>query len=148
MKLASLASTGVALSACRADMTDPPVSARPPASVTIPAAAMTATSAHTPTDTPTPQPAATVTPPPATPAIAVVQPAIARPEAFIRYAAEMRQRATEWGDQAYGAIVVRDGLVVGLGPSRVVINHDATAHAEMEAIRDASRRLGTADLSG
>jgi len=30
----------------------------------------------------------------------------------------------------------------------VVVNRDPTAHAEMEAIRDAARRLGTRDLSG
>ena len=60
----------------------------------------------------------------------------------------MRRLAVESGDQAYGAIIVREARVVGLGPSRVVVGRDATAHAEMEAIRDASRRLGSADLSG
>lgn len=76
------------------------------------------------------------------------QPADATPAAFARYAAEMRRDAIASGDQAYGAIIVKDGRVVGLGPSRVMVNRDATAHAEMEAIRDASRRLNTADLSG
>jgi tRNA(Arg) A34 adenosine deaminase TadA len=60
----------------------------------------------------------------------------------------MRQLAIASGDQAYGAIVVKDNQVVGLGPSRVVMLQDVTAHAEMEAIRDASRRLVTPDLSG
>jgi tRNA(Arg) A34 adenosine deaminase TadA len=52
------------------------------------------------------------------------------------------------GDQPYGAVVVKDGHIVGEGPSRVVTRRDPTAHAEMEAIRDAAKRLGTRDLSG
>lgn len=60
----------------------------------------------------------------------------------------MRQRALAAGDQAYGAIIVRDGRIVGEAPSRVVTARDPTAHAEMEAIRDAARRLGTASLVG
>ncbi len=63
-------------------------------------------------------------------------------------AGEMKRIAVTAGDQPYGAVVVKDGRIVGEGPSRVVTNHDATAHAEMEAIRDASRRLGTGNLSG
>ncbi len=68
-------------------------------------------------------------------------------EAFIGRAFEMRSRAVEIGDQAYGAAVVRDGIIVGQSPSHVVVNRDPTAHAEMEAIRDAARRLGSRDLS-
>jgi tRNA(Arg) A34 adenosine deaminase TadA len=44
--------------------------------------------------------------------------------------------------------VVKDGKIVGEAPSRVLTNQDPTAHAEMEAIRDAARKLGTRDLSG
>jgi guanine deaminase len=61
---------------------------------------------------------------------------------------EMKRRAVGSGDQPYGAIVVKDGQVVGEGPSRVVTNGDPTAHAEMEAIRDAARRLDTRNLAG
>jgi tRNA(Arg) A34 adenosine deaminase TadA len=67
---------------------------------------------------------------------------------FMARARDMRDRATASGDQPYGAVVVRDGTIVGLGPSRVVVGPDATGHAEMEAIRDAGRTLGTQDLSG
>ena len=59
----------------------------------------------------------------------------------------MRAEAEARGDHSYGAVVVRNGEVVGFGPSCVVTDTDATAHAEMVAIRDASRRLGRADLS-
>ena len=49
---------------------------------------------------------------------------------------------------ASGTIVVRDGKIVGEGVSAVVTDRDPTAHAEMQAIRDAARRLRTNDLSG
>ena len=61
---------------------------------------------------------------------------------------EMRRISVERGDQAYGAVVVKDGRVVGEGVSAVITANDPTAHAEMQAIRDAARRLGTRDLSG
>jgi tRNA(Arg) A34 adenosine deaminase TadA len=44
--------------------------------------------------------------------------------------------------------VVRNGQIVGEGVSAVLTTPDPTAHAEMQAIRDAARRLGTADLAG
>lgn len=61
---------------------------------------------------------------------------------------EMRRRATERGDQPYGAVIVKGGVIVGEGVSAVVTGNDPTAHAEMQAIRDAARRLGTGNLSG
>ncbi len=79
---------------------------------------------------------------------AIDQPDQPGPSAFINRAFEMRRQAEEDGDQSYGAIVVRDGRIVGQAPSRVVVNRDPTAHAEMQAIRDAARRLGSRDLSG
>ena len=59
----------------------------------------------------------------------------------------MRRLAVESGDQGYGAVVVRAGEIVGQAPSHVVVNGDPTAHAEMEAIRDAARRLGSRNLA-
>ena len=58
----------------------------------------------------------------------------------------MRILVLETGDQGYGAVIVKDGRIVGQAPSRVVVNRDPTAHAEMEAIRDAARNLGARDL--
>ena len=60
----------------------------------------------------------------------------------------MRRLAQSWQDQPYGAVLVLDGAVIGDGPSRVVKNNDVTAHAEREAIRDATRRLGRQNLAG
>jgi guanine deaminase len=60
----------------------------------------------------------------------------------------MRRAAEAGGDQPYGAVVVIDGRIVAEAPSRVVDRRDPTAHAEMEAIRDACARLGTRSLAG
>jgi tRNA(Arg) A34 adenosine deaminase TadA len=68
-------------------------------------------------------------------------------QSFIDRAFEMKRLAESAGDQSYGAIVARGNEVVGLGPSRVVVKRDITAHAEREAIRDAQGTLGTSDLS-
>jgi tRNA(Arg) A34 adenosine deaminase TadA len=67
---------------------------------------------------------------------------------FIGAAFKMRDEAVRAGDQAYGAVVVKDGHIIGFGPSRVVLKKDWTAHAEREAIREAQARLGRKDLSG
>lgn len=67
---------------------------------------------------------------------------------FIKRAFEMRDLAVETGDQPYGAIVVRGSEIIGQSPSHVVVHNDPTAHAEMEAIRDAARRTGSRDLGG
>jgi tRNA(Arg) A34 adenosine deaminase TadA len=48
----------------------------------------------------------------------------------------------------FGAVVVRGTRIVGRGWNRVLCSSDPTAHAEVEAIRDACARLGTHDLSG
>lgn len=76
----------------------------------------------------------------------IEQPKAATPEAFIDRAFALRDLARDQGDQPYGAVVVKHGRIVGQAPSRVVTNGDPTAHAEIEALRDAARRLGTRDL--
>lgn len=78
----------------------------------------------------------------------LAQPEAPGPRAFAARALALRDAALASGDQGYGAVIVKEGRIVGGAPSRVVINRDPTAHAEMEAIRDAARRLGTRDLSG
>lgn len=66
----------------------------------------------------------------------------------MRRAEALRDEAVRAGDQPYGAVVLRGDAIIGAAPSRVVTANDPTAHAEMEAIRDAARRLGTRELSG
>ncbi len=67
---------------------------------------------------------------------------------FYDAAAALRQLAQSWGDQPYGAVLVMAGVIVGVGPSRVVVDGDPSAHAERVALRDAQQRLGQPSLAG
>lgn len=69
--------------------------------------------------------------------------------AFLREAISLSQEkmnANEGGP--FGAVIVRDGEIVGRGWNRVTSSNDPTAHAEIEAIRDACRRLSVFALRG
>lgn len=48
----------------------------------------------------------------------------------------------------FGAVIVKNGKVIGKGHNKVLSKNDATCHGEMEAIRSASRKLKNFDLSG
>ncbi len=48
----------------------------------------------------------------------------------------------------FGAVVVRDGVIIGRGFNRVTLDNDPTAHAEVVAIRDACSAVGSFDLRG
>ena len=48
----------------------------------------------------------------------------------------------------FGAVVVKDGKIVGRGHNSVLLYNDATCHGEIMAIKDASKNLGNFDLSG
>jgi len=71
----------------------------------------------------------------------------ATPRELTAAAFAMRDKAAAAGDQPYGAVVARDGELVGWGPSRVRELGESVGHAEREAMRDAQRRIGE-DLSG
>jgi tRNA(Arg) A34 adenosine deaminase TadA len=77
----------------------------------------------------------------------IAQPAERTKAAFLAHARALRDQAVREGDQPYGAVVVRDGVIVGEGRNFVVRDSDPTAHSELLAVRDAARRLGTRDLS-
>ena len=69
-------------------------------------------------------------------------------EFYMREALELARQAAEAGETPVGAVVVdSSGNIVGRGRNRIE-ERDATAHAEMEAIRDASRNLGARRLDG
>lgn len=51
------------------------------------------------------------------------------------------------GGKPFGAVLVREGQVIATAVNEVLTSHDPTDHAEMRAIRDACRQLGTPDLS-
>jgi len=68
--------------------------------------------------------------------------------AFMREALALAERAGAEGEVPVGAVVVRDGAVIGRGWNRPIGSHDPTAHAEIEALRDAARRVGNYRLPG
>ena len=51
------------------------------------------------------------------------------------------------GGGPFGAVIARDGEIIATGVNRVTVNNGPTAHAEVSAIRSASQRLGTFNLS-
>ena len=61
---------------------------------------------------------------------------------------EAKEGITKGHGGPFGSVIVKDGVVVGKGHNRVLLNNDPTCHGEMEAIRDASRNLKTYDLTG
>jgi len=70
-------------------------------------------------------------------------------EKFMRRAIELSaQSADQPGTRPYGAVVVKDGKIVGEGLNHSPGTFDPTSHGEVEAIRDACRNLETLDLSG
>ena len=46
----------------------------------------------------------------------------------------------------FGCCIVKDGKIIALSHNKVILTHDPTSHAEIEAIRTASKKLGTHDL--
>ncbi len=78
----------------------------------------------------------------------MIEPSAAADEAFMRQALELAIAADREGDMGAGAIIVRAGRIIGRGRNRIRTRRDPTLHAETEAISDACRALGTADLAG
>ena len=69
-------------------------------------------------------------------------------EQFMRQAIELASENVKNGGGPFGALVVKDGIIIGKGTNRVTANNDPTAHAEVVAIRDACSKLGSFQLSG
>jgi len=67
-------------------------------------------------------------------------------EELMRHIIEATREAINNGQTPFGACIVKDGEIIGLHTA-TWDSGDATAHAEVEAIRKASKLLGTADLS-
>ena len=67
---------------------------------------------------------------------------------MMREAIRLATESVERGGGPFGAVIVKDGEIIAGRSNSVTIDNDPTAHAEVNAIRDAARRLGTFDLSG
>ena len=69
-------------------------------------------------------------------------------EAYMRQAMQLGEAAGAEGDLGIGAVIVRDGKVIGRGRNRMNTQRNPMIHAETDAIADALKALGTAYLSG
>jgi tRNA(Arg) A34 adenosine deaminase TadA len=67
---------------------------------------------------------------------------------FLRKAVEIAASGIPEGAGPFGAVIVKEGNILTGTSNRVVLNSDPTAHAEILAIREAARLLGTHDLDG
>ena len=69
-------------------------------------------------------------------------------ESFMREAIKLSLDNIDHDGGPFGAVIVKDGKIIARGVNRVTASVDPTAHAEVNAIREAARVLGTFDLSG
>lgn len=67
---------------------------------------------------------------------------------YMRLALDLARQAAQSGEVPVGAIVVRDGEIIGRGCNSPISRHDPSAHAEMLALRDAAQRVGNYRLVG
>lgn len=69
---------------------------------------------------------------------------------FMNRAIELSRRASiiEKSGGVFGAVIVKDGKIIAEGYNQVKKTHDPTWHAEIQAIREASKKLGTPHLEG
>ena len=66
-----------------------------------------------------------------------------RDEYFMRLALREAEQALDHDDVPVGAVIVKDGEVIGTGHNERELRNDPTAHAEMLALREASKALGS-----
>ena len=63
-------------------------------------------------------------------------------EDYMREALRLAEQAAQAGEVPVGAVVVKDGEIIGRGSNAPISRRDPSAHAEMMALRDAAQRLG------
>lgn len=69
-------------------------------------------------------------------------------ERFLLEAIRLADESIASGGGPFGAVLIKDGEIIGRGTNLVTLNNDPTAHAEVQAIRDACRALGDFQLTG
>ncbi len=67
---------------------------------------------------------------------------------YMRHALQLAGDARQAGEVPVGAVVVRDGKIIGRGFNAPISRHDPSAHAEMMALRDAAQHIGNYRLVG
>ena len=68
--------------------------------------------------------------------------------AWMELALEQAQLAAAAGEVPVGALVIKDGEIIGRGHNRNLLDNDPTAHAEIVALRQAAARMGNHRLIG
>ena len=68
--------------------------------------------------------------------------------AWMQHALEQAELAAAAGEVPVGALVIKDGEIIGQGYNRNLLDNDPTAHAEIVALRQAAARLGNHRLTG
>ncbi|MDR2336395.1 MAG: nucleoside deaminase [Burkholderiaceae bacterium] len=68
--------------------------------------------------------------------------------ALMRQAVQLAHENRLQGGRPFGAVLVRDNQVIATGINEIVQSHDPSTHAEMQAIRSATRALGSPSLAG
>ncbi len=63
-------------------------------------------------------------------------------EFYMQLALDLAKSAAQAGEVPVGAIIVKDGVIIGRGSNAPIGKHDPTAHAEIQAMRDAAQHLG------
>ncbi|RUL78892.1 nucleoside deaminase [Dyella choica] len=66
---------------------------------------------------------------------------------FVKHTIDLAMKNVEEGGRPFAAVIVRNGEVVAESPNRVAQTKDPTAHAEILAVREACRKLGTEHLT-
>jgi tRNA(Arg) A34 adenosine deaminase TadA len=69
-------------------------------------------------------------------------------ERYLFEAIELARSNVEKGGRPFGAVIIKDGEVIATGVNEILATKDPTAHAELNAIRAASQKLGLASLDG
>lgn len=67
---------------------------------------------------------------------------------FMKTASDLASENVDKGGGPFGAVIVRDGKIISTGTNTVTIDNDPTAHAEVNAIRNACRTTGNFKLEG
>lgn len=67
---------------------------------------------------------------------------------YMQLAAQEAEKNLKTGDGGpFGCVIIKDGKIIAQAHNQVLVDHDPTAHAEVTAIRQATKKLGTHDLS-
>ena len=67
---------------------------------------------------------------------------------YLLQAVKLAQKNKAQGGRPFGAVLVKDGKVLSTGVNEMINSHDATSHAELEAIRSATKKQEDVNLEG